>query len=72
MGKVMTKDGTQIDVPTLVIHGSDDQIVPVDASARATVKLVPEAILKIYPDAPHGLAETHRDRLNSDLEFCKS
>jgi non-heme chloroperoxidase len=68
-----TEDLKKIDVPILVIHGSDDQIVPIEASARATVKLVPDAILKIYPDAPHGLAETHRDRLNADLEeFCKS
>jgi len=54
-------------------NGSDDQIVPINASARATVKLVPDAILKIYPDAPHGLAETHRDKLNADLEeLCRS
>jgi non-heme chloroperoxidase len=68
-----TGDLPKIDVPTLVIHGSDDQIVPIDISARATVKLVPDAILKIYPDAPHGLAETHRDQFDTDLEqFCKS
>jgi non-heme chloroperoxidase len=68
-----TEDLKKIDVPTLVIHGSDDQIVPINASARATVKLVLDAMLKIYPDAPHGLAETHRDQLNTDLEeFCRS
>jgi non-heme chloroperoxidase len=68
-----TEDLKKIDVPTLVIHGGDDQIVPINASARATNRLVPDAILKIYPDAPHGLAETHRDQLNTDLEqFCRS
>jgi non-heme chloroperoxidase len=65
-----TEDLKKVDVPTLAIHGSDDQIVPINASARATIKLVPDAILKIYPDAPHGLAET---QLNTDLEqFCRS
>ncbi len=66
-----TEDLKKIDVPTLVIHGDDDQIVPIDASARATVKLVRRVTLKVYAGAPHGLAETHRDQLNADLiDFC--
>ena len=62
-----TEDLTRIDVPTLLVHGDDDQIVPIDAAARAAVKLVPNAVLKEYPGAPHGLAATHKDRLNADL-----
>jgi non-heme chloroperoxidase len=54
-------------VPTLIIHGDDDQIVPIDTTARASAKLVKNAILKVYPDGPHGLADTHKDRLNADL-----
>jgi non-heme chloroperoxidase len=62
-----TEDLEKIHVPTLIIHGDDDQIVPIDASARASAKLVDGAILKIYPGAPHGLAETHRAQLNEEL-----
>lgn len=62
-----TEDLKRIDVPTLFIHGDDDQIVPIDASARAAVKLVKDARLIEYPGAPHGLAATHKDRLNADL-----
>ncbi|SFD83422.1 alpha/beta hydrolase [Methylobacterium sp. 13MFTsu3.1M2] len=62
-----TEDLKRIDVPTLLVHGDDDQIVPIDAAARAAVKLVPGAVLKEYPGAPHGLAATHKDRLNADL-----
>jgi non-heme chloroperoxidase len=51
----------------LLIHGDDDQIVPIDAAARAAAKLLPNATLKIYPGAPHGLAETHRGQVNRDL-----
>ena len=54
-------------MPTLIIHGDDDQIVPIAAAALASVKLVQHATLKIYPGAPHGLTETHKDRLNADL-----
>ena len=68
-----TKDGTEIDVPTLIVHGDDDQIVPIDASARLPAKLVKTATLKVYHGAPHGLAETLRDKLNADqLEFLKA
>jgi non-heme chloroperoxidase len=62
-----TADLRRIDVPTLIVHGDDDQIVPIDASARAAAKLVKHAKLIVYPGAPHGLADTHKERLNTDL-----
>jgi non-heme chloroperoxidase len=62
-----TEDLMKFDVPTLVIHGDDDQIVPIGASGLRSSKLVGNATLKIYAGAPHGLAETHKDRLNADL-----
>ncbi len=63
----LTEDLKKIDVPTLVIHGDDDQIVPIRASAHLSSKLIPNATLKVYEGAPHGLATTHKDRLNQDL-----
>ena len=60
-------DLTKFDVPTLIVHGDDDQIVPIAASAHAAAKLVKNAKLIVYPGAPHGLADTHKDRLNQDL-----
>lgn len=54
-------------VPTLVVHGSDDQICPIDLTGRPTTALVPGAKLALYQGAPHGLFITHRDRLNADL-----
>ena len=62
-----TEDLNTFDVPTLILHGEDDQIVPIGASAHASSKLVKNATLKVYPGAPHGLADTHRDQLNTDL-----
>ena len=62
-----TEDLQKFDVPTLIIHGDDDQIVPIGAAALNSAKLVKNAILKIYPGAPHGLADTHKDQLNADL-----
>jgi non-heme chloroperoxidase len=62
-----TEDLKKIDVPTLIIHGDDDQIVPIADSAMLTVKLVKEATLKVYPGAPHGLCSTHKNQLNRDL-----
>jgi non-heme chloroperoxidase len=62
-----TADLQKIDVPTLVVHGDDDQIVPIAASALLSAKIVKNATLKIYPGAPHGLATTHQDQLNADL-----
>lgn len=61
------EDLKKFDVPTLVVHGDDDQIVPIDAAAKASAKLIPNARLIVYPGAPHGLADTHKDRLNQDL-----
>ena len=62
-----TEDLKKFDVPTLIVHGDDDQIVPIGTSALSAAKLVKNATLKIYAGAPHGLADTHKDRLNSDL-----
>lgn len=61
------EDLKKFDIPTLVIHGDDDQIVPIDTSARASAAIVENAELIVYPGAPHGLADTHKDRLNQDL-----
>jgi len=61
------EDLRKFDVPTLVIHGDDDQIVPIDTSARASASIVKDAELIIYPGAPHGLTDTHKERLNQDL-----
>jgi non-heme chloroperoxidase len=62
-----TEDLKKIDVPTLIIHGDDDQIVPIADSALLTVKLVKTATLNVYPSAPHGLCSTHKNQLNTDL-----
>ncbi|MBI3313944.1 MAG: alpha/beta hydrolase [Candidatus Omnitrophica bacterium] len=69
----LTEDLKKIDVPTLVIHGDDDQIVPIDITGRASAKIVKNAKLIVYPGAPHGLTNTHKDKLNADLlAFIKS
>lgn len=60
-------DLKKFDVPTLVIHGDDDQIVPVDLSGKASAALIRNAELIVYPGAPHGITDTHKDRLNQDL-----
>ncbi|MGN6393714.1 MAG: alpha/beta fold hydrolase [Gemmatimonadales bacterium] len=62
-----TDDLKKFDVPTLLIHGDDDQIVPIDVGGRRQVKLIRNAKLVVYEGAPHGLASTHKDRLNQDL-----
>jgi non-heme chloroperoxidase len=62
-----TEDLKGFDVPTLIVHGDDDQIVPIVASALASSKLVKSSTLKIYEGAPHGLADTHKEELNADL-----
>ena len=68
-----TADLKKITVPTLVVHGSDDQIVPIDAAGKASAKIIKNAKLIIYEGAPHGLPTTHKDRLNEDLlAFIKS
>ncbi|QII30571.1 alpha/beta hydrolase [Stenotrophomonas maltophilia] len=60
-------DLEKFDVPTLVIHGDDDQIVPIDVAGRMSAKLIKGARLIVYPGAPHGLTETHKDKVNQDL-----
>jgi non-heme chloroperoxidase len=62
-----TQDLKKIDVPTLIIQGDDDQIVPIAAAGLKQAKLVPNAELKVYEGAPHGLPTTLKDRLNADL-----
>lgn len=62
-----TQDLKRIDKPTLIVHGDDDQIVPIDASGRASAKLVKGSKLIVYPGAPHGLTDTHKERLNDNL-----
>jgi non-heme chloroperoxidase len=68
-----TEDLKKFDKPTLIVHGDDDQIVPIDAAGKASAKLVPQATLKVYAGAPHGLTDTHKEQLNRDLlAFLKS
>lgn len=68
-----TEDLKRFDVPTLIVHGDDDQIVPIVITAMVSSKLVKGAVLKVYPGAPHGLPVTHKDQLNADLlEFIRS
>ena len=62
-----TDDLRKFDIPTLIIHGEDDQIVPIGASAHAAAKLVRHAVLKVYPGGAHGLTDTAKDQLNADL-----
>ena len=62
-----TEDLKKVDIPTLVIHGDDDQIVPMNDSGRLTTEIVSGAELNIYPGAPHGLFSTHCQQLNDDL-----
>ncbi|MDB5308889.1 MAG: Alpha/beta hydrolase [Gemmataceae bacterium] len=62
-----TEDLKKMDVPTLILHGDDDQIVPIGASALLSAKLVRGATLKIYPGAPHGMCSTLKDQVNADL-----
>jgi non-heme chloroperoxidase len=63
----LTEDLKRFDVPTLIIHGDDDQIVPFDDSAPLSSKIVKGATLKVYPGAPHGLPSTLKDQVNADL-----
>jgi non-heme chloroperoxidase len=62
-----TEDLKKLDVPTLILHGGDDQIVPIDTTARQTAKLVKNAKLVVYEGAPHGMCSTHKGRVNQDL-----
>jgi len=62
-----TEDLKRFSIPTLIIHGDDDQIVPIGASALLSSKMIRNAVLKIYPGASHGLTATHKDQVNADL-----
>jgi len=69
----MTEDLKKIDVPTLLSHGDDDQIVPIQASSQRSVKLLPNATFKVHPGAPHGLVGRFEQDFNDELlEFLKS
>jgi non-heme chloroperoxidase len=61
------EDLASIDVPALVIHGDDDQIVPFEVGGKASAALIEGATLTVYPDAPHGITDTHKEQLNADL-----
>jgi non-heme chloroperoxidase len=63
----LTEDLKKIEVPALILHGDDDQIVPIADSAPLAAKLVRHATLKVYPGAPHGLCTTHKEQVNADL-----
>jgi non-heme chloroperoxidase len=68
-----TEDLKKFDIPTLIMHGDDDQIVPIADSAMLSSKLVKGAQLKVYPKLPHGMATTHHEIINEDLlKFFKS
>jgi non-heme chloroperoxidase len=68
-----TEDLKKIDIPVLVLHGDDDQIVPIDAAGRMSAKIVKNAKLKVYPGYPHGMCQIHADEINADLlAFIKS
>jgi non-heme chloroperoxidase len=63
----LTGDLARFDKPTLVLHGDDDQIVPIGASAMLSSKLIKNATLKVYKGAPHGMCTTQKDRVNAEL-----
>lgn len=67
-----TEDLKRFDVPTLILHGDDDQVVPIGITALVSSKIVKDATLKVYPGLPHGMCSTHKDLINADLlEFIK-
>ena len=63
----MREDLKKMTLPTLVIYGDDDQIVPPVSSSKAALKLLPQGTEKVYPGASHGLCSTHKDEINQDL-----
>jgi non-heme chloroperoxidase len=68
-----TEDLKKINIPVLVLHGDDDQIVPIDAAGRMSAKILNNATLKVYPGFPHGMPITYADTINADLlAFLKS
>ena len=67
------EDLKKFDVPTLVMHGDDDQVVPIAISALRSAKIIKNATLKAYPGLPHGMCQTHKDLINADLlEFIQA
>jgi non-heme chloroperoxidase len=62
-----TEDLKKFDVPTLIMHGDDDQVVPIGISALMSSQIVKGATLKVYPGLPHGMCSTHKDMINADL-----
>jgi non-heme chloroperoxidase len=67
-----TEDLKKFDVPTLILHGDDDQVVPIGITAHRSSKIVKGATLKAYPGLPHGMCQTHKDQINADLlAFCR-
>ena len=62
-----TEDLKKFDVPTLILHGDDDQILPIGASAMMSSKIVKNATLKVYPGGAHGMCSTQKDEVNADL-----
>jgi non-heme chloroperoxidase len=67
-----TDDLKKFDIPTLIMHGDDDQVVPIGITALVSSKLVKGATLKVYPGLPHGMCATHKDVINADLlEFIQ-
>jgi len=67
------EDLKKFDVPTLIMHGDDDQVCPINGTAIPSAKLVKNAILKVYPGFPHGMCQTHKDVINKDLlEFVQA
>jgi non-heme chloroperoxidase len=62
-----TEDLKQMTIPTLVIHGDDDQIVPIATAGRRSMEFLPQGTLHVYAGAPHGIPATHKDKLNEDL-----
>ena len=68
-----TEDLKKFDVPTLIMHGEDDQVVPIGITGRVSARIVKGATLKVYPGLPHGMCSTHKDQINADLlEFISS
>ena len=63
----LTEDLKRFDLPTLIVHGSEDQIVPIGAAAMMSSKIVKGAKLEVYEGGPHGLPDTHKEQLNADL-----
>jgi non-heme chloroperoxidase len=62
-----TEDLKKFDVPTLILHGDDDQIVPIAAAGLMSAKIVKNAVLKVYQGFPHGMPTTNADQINADL-----